>query len=89
MPEISPAKVDRVSSSSSSSSSSSGRASVKIEEIEGGGGVVNGSEELESKPETAVSSIADNAVAESSGGIVLSSFSAQLKRDGRIRLIQL
>uniref|UniRef100_A0A1J3GFC6 sterol 3beta-glucosyltransferase n=1 Tax=Noccaea caerulescens TaxID=107243 RepID=A0A1J3GFC6_NOCCA len=75
MPEISPAKVDRVSLSSSSSSSSSGRASVKIEEIGGGGGVVNGSEELESKPETAVSSIADNAVAESSGGAGNKSFS--------------
>nr|VDD53185.1 unnamed protein product [Brassica oleracea] len=64
MPELSPA------SSSSSSSSSSDRASVKIEEIEGGGcsAVVNGSEEVESKPDPAVASIADNAVSESSGG---------------------
>ncbi|CAH2054722.1 unnamed protein product [Thlaspi arvense] len=69
MPEISPAKLGRASSSSSSSSSSSDRASVKIEEIEGGGssGVVNGCEELDSKPDSAVPSIADNAVVESSG----------------------
>ncbi|CAF2373298.1 unnamed protein product [Brassica napus] len=70
MPDLSPAKLDRASSSSSSSSSSSDRASVKIEEIEGGGcsAVVNGSEEVESKPDPPVASIADNAVSESSGG---------------------
>ncbi|CDY34920.1 BnaA01g32510D [Brassica napus] len=69
MPDLSPAKLDRASSSSSSSSSSD-RASVKIEEIEGGGcsAVVNGSEEVESKPDPPVASIADNAVSESSGG---------------------
>ncbi|CAG7868879.1 hypothetical protein BRARA_A03630 [Brassica rapa] len=68
MPELSPAKLDRASSSSSSSSSD--RTSVKIEEIEGGrcSAVVNGSEEVESKPDPAVASIADDAVSESSGG---------------------
>ncbi|XP_009124554.1 sterol 3-beta-glucosyltransferase UGT80A2 isoform X1 [Brassica rapa] len=68
MPELSPAKLDRASSSSSSSSSD--RTSVKIEEIEGGrcSAVVNGSEEVESKPDPPVASIADNAVSESSGG---------------------
>ncbi|KAH0944100.1 hypothetical protein HID58_003737 [Brassica napus] len=67
MPDLSPAKLDRASSSSSSSSD---RASVKIEEIEGGGcsAVVNGSEEVESKRDPPVASIADNAVSESSGG---------------------
>uniref|UniRef100_A0A0D2ZS38 Uncharacterized protein n=1 Tax=Brassica oleracea var. oleracea TaxID=109376 RepID=A0A0D2ZS38_BRAOL len=40
-------------------------ASVKIEEIKG---FIHGSEEVESIPDTAVPSIVDNAVAESSGG---------------------
>lgn len=71
MPDLSPAKLDRASSSSSSSSD---RASVKIEEIEGGGcsAVVNGSEEVESKRDPPVASIADNAVSESSGIVYLS-----------------
>ncbi|KAF3533284.1 hypothetical protein DY000_02038019 [Brassica cretica] len=42
-------------------------ASVKIEEIKG---FIHGSEEVESIPDTAVTSIVDNAVAESSGIIV-------------------
>lgn len=71
MPETSPANL-----ASSSSFSSSDRASVKTEEIEAGGvgsGVVNGSQEVESEPETAAaSSIAVNAFPESSSGIFLS-----------------
>ncbi|KAF8094274.1 hypothetical protein N665_0367s0057 [Sinapis alba] len=68
MPETSPANLDRVASSSSSSSSDD-RASVKIEEIEAaGGGVVNGSEEVESQPESAIASVAYNALSEPSGG---------------------
>lgn len=67
MPETSPANL-----ASSSSFSSSDRASVKTEEIEAGGvgsGVVNGSQEVESEPETAAaSSIAVNAFPESSSG---------------------
>ncbi|KAJ0244369.1 Sterol 3-beta-glucosyltransferase UGT80A2 [Hirschfeldia incana] len=66
MPESSPEKLDRAFSSSSSSSSD--RASVKIEEIESGGGD-SGSAEVESiPPDPPVASIADNAVTESSGG---------------------
>ncbi|KAG5416548.1 hypothetical protein IGI04_004115, partial [Brassica rapa subsp. trilocularis] len=85
MPELSPAKLDRASSSSSSSSSD--RTSVKIEEIEGGrcSAVVNGSEEVESKPDPAVASIADDAVSESSGKkLKLLNRIATVKHDGTV-----
>ncbi|KAF3528546.1 hypothetical protein DY000_02043727 [Brassica cretica] len=79
MPELSPAKLDRASSSSD-------RASVKIEEIEGGGcsAVVNGSEEVESKPDPPVASIADNALSESSGILKLLNRIATVKHDGTV-----